>query len=228
MIIENLQFIIKLCLKKPAQCRYLWRWFQSLPDNYLIKNQLPWLVFAAIDFLEDLDLKGKKVFEYGSGGSTLFWLRKGANCVSLEHDRSWYEKMKPLLEQQDSVNYRLAEPELLEKQSTKEDYTNPDTYRSGSPDFTHHSFQAYIRQIDSFPDHYFDVILVDGRARPAAIAHSIKKLAMQGILIVDNSDRDYYFTQTMTSLKTFKHQSFAGLGPTVPVVWKTDIFTHQY
>lgn len=98
MIIENLQFIIKLCLKKPAQCRYLWRWFKSLPDNYLIKNQLPWLVFAAIDFLEDLDLKGKKVFEYGSGGSTLFWLRKGANCVSLEHDRSWYEKMKPLLE----------------------------------------------------------------------------------------------------------------------------------
>ncbi|UXE63192.1 MAG: hypothetical protein KA717_11320 [Woronichinia naegeliana WA131] len=98
MTIKNLQFIVKLCLKKPAQCRYLWRWFKSLPDNYLIENQLPWLVFAAIDFLEDLDLKGKKVFEYGSGGSTLFWLRKGANCVSLEHDRSWYEKMKPLLE----------------------------------------------------------------------------------------------------------------------------------
>ena len=69
------------------------------------------------------------------------------------------------------------------------------------------------------------MILVDGRARPAAIAHSIKKLAMQGILIVDNADRDYYFTQTMVLLKTFKHQSFAGLGPTVPVAWKTDIFT---
>jgi hypothetical protein len=57
MIIENLQFIIKLCLKKPAQCQYLWRWFKSLPDNYLIENQLPWLVFAAIDFLELVSAK---------------------------------------------------------------------------------------------------------------------------------------------------------------------------
>ncbi|NVO13646.1 MAG: SAM-dependent methyltransferase [Rhodoplanes sp.] len=55
---------------------------------------LPWLTYPAIDFLDSLELRGRRVFEFGSGGSTLFWARRGATVCSVEHHVPWFEKMK--------------------------------------------------------------------------------------------------------------------------------------
>lgn len=52
-----------------------------------------WMTYPAIDFLESLDLSACRVFEYGSGGSTLFWLKRCASIVSVEHFSPWYRKM---------------------------------------------------------------------------------------------------------------------------------------
>jgi hypothetical protein len=61
-------------------------------------HPVPWYTFPAVEYLEQLDFKGRKVFEYGSGNSTLWWLAKGANVASVENDRDWYERLRPQVE----------------------------------------------------------------------------------------------------------------------------------
>jgi hypothetical protein len=50
---------------------------------------LPWFSYAAIHFLDQLKLDGLRVFEYGTGNSTLFWSRKGATVCAVEFDGGW-------------------------------------------------------------------------------------------------------------------------------------------
>lgn len=54
----------------------------------------PWWVTSAIKFVESRLLPHMKVFEWGSGNSTLFWEQYVDCVVSCEHDKTWYEKMK--------------------------------------------------------------------------------------------------------------------------------------
>lgn len=54
---------------------------------------IPWYTYPAIEYFNQLDAKGLKVFEYGSGNSSLYWARKGAEVWSVEHDHAWYESM---------------------------------------------------------------------------------------------------------------------------------------
>lgn len=53
-----------------------------------------------------------------------------------------------------------------------------------------HMQQPYNTAIDSFG--LFDIILVDGRNRVKCIESAIPHLKPNGILILDNSERDYY------------------------------------
>ena len=102
---------------------------------------------------------------------------------------------------------------------------NPDNYGSNSPEFKNYNFSDYVQQIDEFPDEYFDVVMVDGRARPSCIKRSLSKVRVGGFMIVDNTDRDYYLRETIDSLKNFSRQEFFGLVPVVTCISKTDFFT---
>lgn len=55
---------------------------------------IPWYTYPAIDFLRQLDLSEKTVFEYGAGNSTLFWAARAARVVSVEDDERWSERLK--------------------------------------------------------------------------------------------------------------------------------------
>jgi hypothetical protein len=54
---------------------------------------VPWYTYPAIDFLRQIDFRGKTVFEYGSGMSTLFWAQAADRVVSIEDDEAWFEMM---------------------------------------------------------------------------------------------------------------------------------------
>jgi predicted O-methyltransferase YrrM len=85
-------------------------------------------------------------------------------------------------------------------------------------------FALYVKQIDEFPDEYFDIILIDGRARPSCIKRSVSKVKPGGLLILDNSEREYYLAKAIEYLKAFQRNEFYGLVSSVPVISKTDIF----
>ena len=58
---------------------------------------IPWITYPAIEFLKQLDLSDKDVFEYGCGGSTIFWGRQARHVDSVEHVPEFYEMIRPTL-----------------------------------------------------------------------------------------------------------------------------------
>jgi hypothetical protein len=80
----------------------------------------------------------------------------------------------------------------------------------------------YAKSIDAFPDGRFQIIVVDGRARPSCIEHAIPKLDNSGVLILDNSERSHYrpIQQHLRDLG-FAGREYFGLGPYNWEPWAT-------
>jgi len=167
-----------------------------------------------------------KIFEYGSGGSTLFWLNLGAECVSVEHNPDWYELMRPHFADMDRIDYRLVLPEPSENKEAQ-DIADPNLYLSDDVTFSECNFRKYVCQIDLFPDNIFDIVLVDGRARPSCIKHASKKVKIGGLIVLDNSDREYYLRMTANLLQDFDRRIFQGVAPGVTWFTETSIFIRR-
>lgn len=72
---------------------------------------VPWYTYPMIEYLRQFDLSDVRVFEYGSGHSTLFWASRCAEVIAVEHNRQWYEYMRDRL----PGNVRLILKELPEE-----------------------------------------------------------------------------------------------------------------
>ena len=54
-------------------------------------NPLPWITYPCIEYLNQFDFSSEIVFEYGSGGSTKWFLNKNSReVVSVENDINWF------------------------------------------------------------------------------------------------------------------------------------------
>ena len=54
-------------------------------------NPLPWITYPCIEYLNQFDFSNETVFEYGSGGSTKWFLNnKSKKVISVEDDISWF------------------------------------------------------------------------------------------------------------------------------------------
>ncbi|OGX25092.1 MAG: hypothetical protein A3D10_09250 [Omnitrophica WOR_2 bacterium RIFCSPHIGHO2_02_FULL_48_11] len=208
----------------PDQRKHIRRWLKSLQKDYLLNNGIPWITYDAVDFIKNCFPKNAKVFEYGSGGSTLFWLRHNSICVSVEHDSTWFNVIQKRLSNHKNIDYRLVQPEKSNEPFGNQDPADPELYLSSDPQFIGYNFKKYVCQIDTFPDNYFDIIFIDGRARPSCIMHSIQKLSRKGTLILDNSEVVHYKDKTMKFLKNFDSKVFLGVLPIVPHMSETTIY----
>jgi hypothetical protein len=212
-------------LKSGSQRKHVLRWIYSLRKDYLLEKPLPWINFDAIDFLEKYAQLGWYVFEYGSGGSTLYWMKKRMNCISVEHDPRWYQVVSDRLQGNNLVDYRLILPDIVKEPLEELDPSDPYCYASNDPHYKGHDFRHYVTQIDGFPDKHFDLILIDGRARPSCIMHSIPKVKDGGIILLDNSDREYYIKHVAPLLNTFVERRFLGITPTTLEYTQSSAFT---
>jgi hypothetical protein len=118
----------------------------------------------------------------------------------------------------------LVIPELSDINEDNCGPADPEHYVSADKAFRGYTFRTYVSQIDGFPDHYFDVIMIDGRARPSCIMRSAKKLKNGGILILDNAEQLYYTAKTKKYLQNFSCKEFFGVGPYQVRMWKTNIY----
>jgi len=151
----------------------------------------PWMSIAAIKIFDVLLTKEMKGFEFGSGGSTIFFSKRAGHLVSLEHDVAWHGQIAKRISELriKNVDYHLIEkektndkPSLIGKRN--DDYTVPFTPAT--------CFVNYYSFIDQYADESFDFIIVDGRARVECALRSVPKLKKGGILILDNSERLRY------------------------------------
>lgn len=102
-----------------------WGWFQSFRSGKSIDGRgapIPWITYAAIDFLHARIPASATVFEYGSGNSTRWWAARAAEIRAVEHDREWFDVVKTELPGNASVQYApqgsdgyIAPPHLTER-----------------------------------------------------------------------------------------------------------------
>ena len=186
--------------------QYYGRWKKYLdPKKNSISDRLAWINFPAIDFLNRVIKKDFRVFEYGGGGSTLFFLDRVEEVITVEHNPEWFEKLQEILSPAEKSRW-TGSLMLPEKNDNSEglSISAPDDYYSSDVNYRDMNFRKYASSINKFPDDYFDIVLVDGRARPSCIKHAVNKIRSQGYLILDNADRDYYLKDIGPLLKNFK------------------------
>ena len=72
-------------------------------------NPQPWLSIGANKFLESRLRDYFKIFEFGSGNSTLYFSKRVQEIVSVEHDEKWYKKIKSNMPSNVSLRYEHLE-----------------------------------------------------------------------------------------------------------------------
>jgi hypothetical protein len=60
-------------------------------------NAIPWFTYPAIEFLESVVKKDWKVFEWGSGNSTIWWSKNCSMVRSAENNPSWCAEVRSKL-----------------------------------------------------------------------------------------------------------------------------------
>jgi hypothetical protein len=189
-------------------------WQRSFrPPASPLRDQTPWITYGAIHFLESHLRPDMRVFEYGSGGSSLFFARRVREGISIEHDPAWAAEVKQALVDQRLANWtvQLVEPS---NDGSGGDPSDPASYTSSDAPQVGRSFRAYAAAIDKFPDDSFDLVMIDGRARPACFVHARPKVKPGGWLLLDNADwPGYRYVHRELDRLGWPSRTFAGPSP---------------
>jgi hypothetical protein len=201
----------------PVRDRRLAHWVYSLSRIHdspeMVKLDVPWWTYGAIDEVEKwLSNRSRpaRVFEYGSGASTVWLSRRADEVHSVEHDRGFAELMAPVMATRPNIDLVVVEPEAkqhIDVASSKEGYRGLD-------------FSAYVAAIDRV-EGPFDLVVVDGRAREACLAAAIRRLNPEGVVVFDNSARRRYRPAICKS--GLPERRFRGLVPTLPYPDQTSV-----
>jgi hypothetical protein len=207
--------------------RYFPKWISSFRSELsLLDEAKPWIPFSAATWLEHYLQPIMKVFEYGSGGSTIFLSERVQEVYSIEHDREWHARVSKVLAQCGITNcfYVLHEPKPIAGAFSAID--DPQVSRFIYDDYyPGTTVDEYVGAIDVHPDHTFDLVLVDGRVRTECIQHALSKIRSGGYLMLDNSN-NADTAEIVHKLRTYAHIEFRSIAPGWPparwtnTVWK--------
>lgn len=200
------------------------RFFKIFPSNSLLMSsykaltiqeklnlRTPYTNLNLINFLKVYCKKNSnlKIFEYGSGSSTLFFEDLFDEVHSVEHDQEWFKIIKSRIVK---ANVYYVPPKK----------TNNPIYKSKKIGYKNCDFYEYVNFIKSLGTK-FDVIFIDGRAREECMILAKDFLNPNGILILDDSNRRRY-------KKVFNRESFGketlhfkGLGTFIPLFHKSSL-----
>lgn len=196
-----------------AQPGYLFAYARHnfFPRRSPIALELPWISYGAIEFLEGFLRRAMTVFEYGSGGSTIFFARRCRSVVSTEDHAGWLTTVREELAGRNLRNVTLQHAEI--------DWSSTDA-------------QQNFGYVNSIPARKFDVILVDGsdnliaegdgrQLRPVCFRHAEDFVEDNGIIVVDDS---WAYPGLRETNRAKRHETFRSVGPCRPGVTSTDVF----
>lgn len=196
-------------------------WARSLFAIYdiddMVAIDLPWWSLKAVvqvtAFLADRP--GARVFEYGSGASSVWLARRAATVVSIEHDPLWHQAVAAKLSGYTNARLILAPPEVRS-------HTDQGRYGSRKAGWQDRTFHDYVHAIDDAHGQ-FDLIVIDGRSRPACLEAAAKRLKPDGLIVFDNSTRPHYRQAIRTS--GLHHRKYHGLTACLPYPDTTSLLT---
>lgn len=195
-----------------------------LPWHNPIRDNIPMIPFAAQRWLISYLKADMSVFEYGSGGSTIFISKRVKEIISVEHDKYWYHLLYNEIARKNITNCKILLRGLEPGTFGKVDYSDPESYLSSAPGYRGMNFKRYVTSIQEFPDESFDLVFIDGRARPSCIANALAKVRPGGYLMLDDSHRKH-FRRAKKLLTKWRSKRFYGVAPYKPgfpetTVWK--------
>ncbi len=158
------------------------------------ENPLPLYTYPAIEYLKSLNFKNKKIFEFGSGNSTLFWLNKGAKVTSIEDNEIWFKNLTQEIDSNKNHKFIFAQGK---------EYIN------------------YILKIDT---KYDVIIIDGSQNRFECTKVAINKIKKDGIIIIDNSDWFENSTKLVRDELDFLQIDFYGFRPSKPNTSVTSFF----
>ena len=160
-------------------------WLRSLFAIYdfddLSRLDLPWWTFDAVREVDSF-LQARpdaRVFEWGSGASTLWLSKRAGQVTSVEHDGEWHQMVQGRLEGVENVTLRHV---------AMQDAGRVGSRKAG---FAGQHFDRYVHAIRDLSGE-FDLIVIDGRAREACLREAKARLAPGGIILVDDFKRRRY------------------------------------
>jgi predicted O-methyltransferase YrrM len=208
MNLTNAQRILKLAEALITQPKYT--------PPYLLSNlsktrfspltqNVPWWSFAAIDAADRL-FPGRRIFEWGSGGSTLRYARKGCQITAIEDDQTWL----------DAVQAALVAAGVVQQATLHHvpfDFDQPHNFASSS----------YCQSLSSSQ---WDVVIIDGqdktfRERITCFHHADPLMKPGSIILVDDFWR---YEELLTSHSAQSVQVFESVGPCRIGVTSTAMF----
>jgi predicted O-methyltransferase YrrM len=173
--------------------------------------QLPWFSWGAIELLDGFELGGRRVFEYGGGGSTLYFLGRGARVRTAENSPAWAELIAQRAKTvgfEQRLDLRVVEmpehPTAAERALT----------------------ERYIEQIES--EQPYRLIVVDGvdgtpSTRMACLERARRSLEPGGAIVLDDAWRHEY-EPAPRILAGLEQRICVGLGPARWGVTRTDVY----
>jgi hypothetical protein len=191
-------------------------WVRSLLSIYdledLLRYDVPWWTFEAADQVAEFlaSRPHARVFEWGSGASTVWLSRRAASVTSVEHDDGWARIVRPVLP--DNAVVHVVEPAPASGHSWQ--------VLSEKPGFEGLDFRDYVDSLDD-TEGTFDLVVVDGRARNACFHRAVSRLAPDGVLVFDNVDRARYRSAISTAPLPVEVEWTRGLTPALPYPTRT-------
>jgi hypothetical protein len=199
-------------------------WLSSLTsDSTPLEDEQPWITFPAQYFLQRILRPNFRVFEFGAGGSTLFFAKRVKELVTVEHEPEWLKRTAAKVRfRQDFKWQSLLEPPT--KNSSKACFAvgDPDSYASTDANYVDMSFEKYATSIKRYDPDYFDLVSIDGRARPSCFKHSLSRVRKGGYILVDNAEREEYgYVERIAKQFGLEVLDFWGPGPYNEYFWRT-------
>src|SRR5665213_1934865 len=129
-----------------SQLKHFFKWKRSLkPDSSSVKDEQPWITFDVIDFLKSHVNNSSKIFEYGGGGSTLFFVKIAGEVHTVEHDKDWFGKLSEIILEKKYSNWKgsfvLPEKKNLVE---KPDPANPEHYAADDENSIGFNYKDYV------------------------------------------------------------------------------------
>ena len=202
-VTERAQMLKKVSYVLDAAKRLFWD--IGLAKSILGKpnpwNPLPWISYPAIEFLNSMEMEHIKMFEFGSGNSTLYWgqrLRQGhlSFFQSIESSPEYWGNMAKI-----SGFYR--------------DYT---VLRKIKDDYLNYPYQLATRFTnDESKLIPFDFMVVDGpiQWRVDELLVALRLTHSEGIIMVDDTNWIAKDVERLCEEHSMFRVDFAGFGPGV-------------
>jgi predicted O-methyltransferase YrrM len=125
----------------------------------------PWLTPQAIQILSTALLPTDAGIEWGSGRSTVWFSTRAKHLTSVEHHPQWYDRIKAQLAQKGASNV---------------------TYLQKSLDGQ--AYSPYVQIAHDFTDRSLNFALIDGELRRECLIAVMPKIALGGLLVLDNAN----------------------------------------